>query len=54
MSIGGKLKEKLVDDKESAFFSKKIATIYLDVPIEDNLEDMKYTKERTYELTNLF
>ncbi len=52
--IGGKLKEKLVDDKESAFFSKKIATIYLDVPIEDNLEDMKYTKERTDELTNLF
>ena len=53
-NIGGKLKEKLVDDKESAFFSKKIATIYLDVPIEDNLEDMKYTKERTDELTNLF
>ena len=52
--IGGKLKEKLVDDKESAFFSKKIATIYLDVPIEDNLEDMKYTKERTDELTKLF
>ena len=52
--IGGKLKEKLIADKESAFFSKKIATIYLDVPIEDNLEDMKYTKECTDELTNLF
>ena len=52
--ISGKLKEKLVNDKESAFFSKKIATIYLDVPISDTLEDMKYSGEKTTELSNIF
>lgn len=52
--ISGKLKEKLVNDKESAFFSKKIATIYLDVPINDTLQDMKYSGEKTTELSNIF
>ena len=52
--ISGKLKEKLVNDKESAFFSKKIATIYLDVPISDTLEDMIYSGEKTSELSNIF
>ena len=52
--ISGKLKEKLMFDKESAFFSKKIATIYLDVPIKDDLEDMKYTGEKTDKLTDIF
>ena len=52
--ISGKLKEKLVNDKESAFFSKKIATIYLDVPISDTLEDMIYSGESTSELSNIF
>ena len=52
--ITGKLKDKLIDDKESAFFSKKIATIVLDVPIKDDLETMKYDGENIDELTKVF
>ena len=52
--INGKLKEKLLNDKDSAFFSKKIATIYLDVPINDSLESMKYDGPNDDELRGLF
>lgn len=52
--INGKLKEKLIDGKESAFFSKKIATIYLEVPISDNLDDMKYEGAKEEDLINIF
>ena len=41
-SITGKTKEKLINDKENAFMSKKIATIYRDVPLNINLEDLKF------------
>ena len=40
--IKGKTKEKLMNDKKNAFFSKELATIYKDVPIERNLENIKY------------
>lgn len=40
--IKGKMKEKLVEDKESAFISKEIATIYRDVPLNVKLEDIKF------------
>lgn len=40
--IKGKLKEKLIDDKESAFVSKEIATIYKEVPLQVKLEDIQY------------
>ncbi len=53
-NIKGKLQEKLIIGKESAFFSKKIATIYLDVPINETFDDMKYNGENLDELTNLF
>ena len=45
-SISGKTKEKLLADKESAFMSKDIATIYKEVPLEYSLEDLKYTGEK--------
>ena len=53
-NISGKLKEKLILDKESAFFSKKIATIYLDVPIDNTLEELKYNGANTQELSKVF
>ena len=53
-NIKGKTKEKLVEDKEMAFISKKIATIYKDVPLNIVLEDLKYEKNITPELTSLF
>jgi len=53
-NIKGKLKEKLLNDKESAFFSKEVATIVTDVPINEDLENMKYTGCNEIELTKLF
>lgn len=52
--IKGKLQEKLIDGKESAYFSKEVATIVCDVPIEDDLETMKYTGCNENELTKIF
>ena len=40
--IKGALHEKLVSDKDNAFMSKEIATIYQDVPLNVNFEDLKY------------
>ncbi len=41
-SITGKTQEKLIMGKDSAFMSKKIATIYRDVPLNISLNDLKY------------
>lgn len=41
--ITGKTKEKLINDKESAFFSKELVTIYKDVPINKDLNKIKYS-----------
>ena len=40
--IKGKTKEKLINDKDMAFFSKDLATIYRDVPIDKDLDKIKY------------
>lgn len=52
--ITGKVKEKLINDKQMAFISKKIATIYKDVPLNITLEDLKYEKNITQELIDLY
>lgn len=47
-SVKGKIKDKLVENKESAYFSYRLATIYTDTPISNTFIDMKYngpTKE---------
>ena len=41
--IKGSLKDKLVNDKEMAFVSKEMATIYKNVPIDVNFDNIKYT-----------
>ena len=41
--LSGSTKDKLVEGKDSAFMSKKIATIYKEVPVEYKLEDLEYT-----------
>ncbi len=41
-NIAGKLKDKLIEGKEDGFTSREIATIYRDVPLDFNLEDIKY------------
>ena len=52
--IIGKTKEKLENDKEMAFISKKIATIFREVPLNIVLEDLKYEQKVTNELVELF
>ena len=41
-NISGKLQEKLITDKDNAYMSKKLATIYRDVPLDITLEDLKF------------
>ncbi len=40
--ITGKTKEKLENDKENAYMSYDLATIYKEVPVEHSLDDLKY------------
>ncbi len=40
--VKGKLKDKLIENKESAYFSYKLATIIKDAPIDVKFEDLKY------------
>jgi len=44
--IKGKLKEKLINGKESCFISKKLATIKTDVPIDYDLDFFKFNLNR--------
>ena len=53
-SIKGKLKEKLVQDKENAYKSYNLATIIKDVPLEISVEDTKYQGENKEKLTELY
>ena len=52
--VKGKTQEKLINDKENAFMSKEIATIYRDVPIDLNLENYKYEKNENQELYEIY
>ena len=40
--VSGKTKEKLLNDKDNAYMSQDIATIYCDVPINTDLENIHY------------
>ena len=52
--IKGKMKEKLEADKENAFISKEIATIYREVPLNVNLDDVIYKGPDYVSLNKLF
>lgn len=53
--IKGKKKELLENDKEMAFTSKEIATIYRSVPLEvKDLEDIRYEKKEGEELAAIY
>lgn len=53
-NIKGATKAKLESGKESAFMSKKIATIYTDAPINITLNDIKLQTIDISKLTNLY
>jgi len=42
-NIKGKMKEKLENDRENAYFSYELATIYREVPLEVELGELTYT-----------
>jgi len=52
--IKGKTKEKLISDKENAFFSKELATIYREVPLEMTFEDLKIKEKNNKELMSIY
>lgn len=52
--VSGKLKDKLLEDKEKAFMSKELATIYKEVPLKEGLEDIKYEQKDRTELIKTF
>ena len=51
--IKGKIKDNLINDKESAYKSLELATIYLSVPIEVNLEKIVFKGSNEEELNSL-
>jgi len=51
--VSGKTKEKLLADKDNAYMSYDIATIYRDVPIDFTLEDCIYNGINTENYVNL-
>ncbi len=52
--IKGSTHDKLVSDKENAYMSYDIATIYKEVPLNVSIEDIKYSKENQEELINIY
>ncbi len=48
--ISGKTKEKLINDKDNAYFSYKLATIYRDIDFDYTFEDIKYNGPKVNEL----
>ena len=52
--IKGKTKEKLETDRDNAFMSKDIATIYKDVPLNVSFDDILYKGANEAELADIF
>lgn len=53
-TIKGKLKEKLIADKENAFFSKELATIYKSVPLNMTFDSIKIKPKNSALLHKLY
>lgn len=52
--IKGKTKEKLELDRDNAFMSKEIATIYKEVPLNISFDDIQYKEADEKELGDIF
>lgn len=53
-NIKGKTGEKLLSDKDNAYMSYELATIYREVPIDINFEDFKYNGPNIIELKKIY
>lgn len=51
--IKGKLREKLVENKDLAYLSRELGTIYKEVPLAITIEDIKRVEPNNDELYNL-
>ena len=53
-NIKGATQTKLIEGHEDAYYSKDLVTIYRDVPLDITFNDLKYNKEHTNELINIY
>ena len=53
-SVKGKLKEKLIDNKQQAFMSKRLATIIRNVPIDLDIEKLKKEDPKYDEIFEIY
>ena len=53
-NIKGAIHDKLVEGKDSAFMCKKLATIYKEVPIDTDFNNLLYKNEVTDDLINIY
>ena len=53
-NIKGSVHDKLANDKDNAYMSYDIATIYREVPIDTDFNNIKYTGEVTEDLINIY
>ena len=54
LDVKGKLKEKILDNKELAFLSKELGTIDRNAPVEENINDLRVVDWNKSEVYNLF
>ncbi len=52
--IKGSVHDKLVNDKDNAYMSYDIATIYREVPIDTSFDNIRYSGEETEDLITIF
>ena len=52
--IKGKLKEKLIENRELAFLSRDLGTIFKEVPLDFDINDLEIKEYNSSELYNLF
>ena len=53
-NIKGSLKDKLINDKENAYYSYELATIYKDVPMDINIYDLEVKEVNTEKLLEYY
>ncbi|MBR2240557.1 MAG: DNA polymerase I [Clostridia bacterium] len=54
ISVKGKMKEKITENKELAELSRFLGTINVEVPIEEKIEDLKIKEWNNEEVLNIF
>ena len=53
-NIKGATQTKLIEGKDDAYYSKDLVTIYREVPLDVNFDDLKYKNCNIEELTNIY